>query len=483
MLTSRQMSASHSQALALSDRGGGGGGLSHPAACRATGDGLTSAVARRAAHFTIHALDANGWRKRQGGEPFVVSIRGPGAVTTSVRDCQDGTYSVGWVASVSGVYWIVISLHGEHIAGSPFSAQVTVPQADAKQCRCSGLGLHEAVAGESAVFKVEFNDYAGRPVPAESLDLALDIVGGGGRKDAAVASGFTLGGLTPVDGGPEGAYHARYSISRSGTYELHVRLRTSAEPVGGSPFVLHVRSGPAHAPTTELPIGDEAVRSTADVEDRLVIRAVDRLHNPCDAGACGLTAEIVPADGAASDAGFDSALVGVGGAAASDAKVRVIDRHDGSYEVSWKGQRAGAYRLSVRVRGAHVGKSPALVRILSSKPDKRACSMHGEGLRRAVAGEPATLQVRCKDEFGNPVDSDPRTRFWLELQSSGEQGSSAVAGDALVTPGIAGKVGDGSGRPGGARGLESCEAAWADDGLFELRYVTTRAGDFDVVLW
>ena len=480
MLTSRQMSASHSQALALSDRGGGGGGLSHPAACRATGDGLTSAVARRAAHFTIHALDANGWRKRQGGEPFVVSIRGPGAVTTSVRDCQDGTYSVGWVASVSGVYWIVISLHGEHIAGSPFSAQVTVPQADAKQCRCTGLGLHEAVAGESAVFKVEFNDYAGRPVPAESLDLALDIVGGGGRKDAAVASGFTLGGLTPVDGGPEGAYHARYSISRSGTYELHVRLRTSAEPVGGSPFVLHVRSGPAHAPTTELPIGDEAVRSTADVEDRLVIRAVDRLHNPCDAGACGLTAEIVPADGAASDAGFDSALVGVGGAAASDAKVRVIDRHDGSYEVSWKGQRAGAYRLSVRVRGAHVGKSPALVRILSSKPDKRACSMHGEGLRRAVAGEPATLQVRCKDEFGNPVDSDPRTRFWLEFKSSGERGSSA--GDAL-TLGIAGKVGDGSGRPGGARGLESCEAAWADDGLFELRYVTTRAGDFDVVLW
>jgi len=93
------------------------------------------------------------------------------------------------------------------------------------------------------------------------------------------------------------------------------------------------------------------------------------------------------------------------------------------------------------------------------------------------------MQVRCKDEFGNPVDSDPRTRFWLELKSNGEQGSSAVAGDALVTPGIAGKVGDGSGRPGGARGLESCEAAWADDGLFELRYVTTRAGDFDVVLW
>jgi hypothetical protein len=74
-----------------------GGSHAHPGSCHAEGDGLWSAMARRAAHFTIVALDARGRRRREGGEPFVVSIRGPGAVTTSVRDCQDGTYSVGWV--------------------------------------------------------------------------------------------------------------------------------------------------------------------------------------------------------------------------------------------------------------------------------------------------------------------------------------------------------------------------------------------------
>ena len=42
-------------------------------------------------------------------------------------------------------------------------------------------------------------------VPAESLDLALDTVGGGGQRDAAVAAGFALGGLTAIEGGPFGA--------------------------------------------------------------------------------------------------------------------------------------------------------------------------------------------------------------------------------------------------------------------------------------
>ena len=77
-------------------------GPSHPSSCQVSGEGLSSAVAHRAANFAIYAQDSNGRRRREGGEPFVVSIRGPGAVTTSVRDCQDGTYSCGWVATVSG---------------------------------------------------------------------------------------------------------------------------------------------------------------------------------------------------------------------------------------------------------------------------------------------------------------------------------------------------------------------------------------------
>ena len=53
-----------------------------------------------------------------------------------------------------------VTLRGEHIAGSPFSAQVSVPHADARQCRLAGLGLREAVAGEPAQFRIDFADVA-----------------------------------------------------------------------------------------------------------------------------------------------------------------------------------------------------------------------------------------------------------------------------------------------------------------------------------
>ena len=40
--------------------------------------------------------------------------------------------------------------------GSPFSATVSVPHADARQCRLSGLGLSEAVAGEQGLALIWF---------------------------------------------------------------------------------------------------------------------------------------------------------------------------------------------------------------------------------------------------------------------------------------------------------------------------------------
>ena len=448
-------------------------------------------MARRAAHFTILALDNHGRRRREGGDPFVVSIRGPGAVTTSVRDATDGTYSVGWVANVSGTYWIVVSLYGEHISGSPFSAQVSVPHADARSCRLAGLGLRQAVAGDGAQFRIDFADVAGRAVPAESLDLALDLEGGGGRRDAADAAGFALGGLAALADGPEGAYHARYAIGRAGVYELHVRLRSSGEALPGSPFTLHVSPAPAHAPTTELPIDMIPRRSSAGTADTAVIRTVDRLHNACVVGGEGLTADIVPnASGKSTDAGWDDGPIGVGGLASSDVRVAVRDIGDGSYEVRWNGERRGMYRLSVRLRGAHLGGSPVALRMLSGRPHPDSCAMSGEGLRHAVAGKEALLIIACKDRFGNPVDADKRTRMWIELLAprahAGRRKAHFLSGSVALATSVSTRTpGDNAidYEDGDERGLQACEALWADDGLMEVRYTTTRAGSFDVVLW
>ena len=86
-----------------------------------------------------------------------------------------------------------------------------------------------------------------RAAEAERASSARDLLA---ARDAAEAAGFSLGGLAAVENGPEGAYHARYAVSRAGTYELHVRLRSTSEALPGSPFILSVTGGAAHAPTT-----------------------------------------------------------------------------------------------------------------------------------------------------------------------------------------------------------------------------------------
>ena len=307
------------------------GGVNIPAASssayRASGAGLHAAIATRPAQFTVHALSPRGdfvankrtWRRGDpsGHEPpFSVAIRGPGSVKIGAAEqsSEDGAHTITWVAKVSGEYTIsVCERHGAHIIGSPFTAAVTVAHADPMACLLSGAGLNHAIAGESTRFRVEYRDAADRDVPAEPLDLTLHSADfsndGDSHFDAAdVAShaGFANGGLvTPSSAGnptsnPKSNDAAgcvceqQYAINRAGEYLLHVRLRSSAMPVRGSPFALTVHGGPAHARTTsclsELPKGRKMVESSAGEPGKLRFRAVDRLGNLCHDGGANVTA-------------------------------------------------------------------------------------------------------------------------------------------------------------------------------------------------
>jgi hypothetical protein len=175
----------------------------------------------------------------------------------------------------------------------------------------------------------------------------------------------------------------------------------------------------------------------------------------------------------------------VGGVASSDLRVGVRDIGDGTYEVRWHGEVKGMYRLSVRLASVHVAGSPVPLRMLSARPEPQACVMGGDGLREAQAGREALIVVRCKDRFGNAIDADKRTRMWIELRRPRGDGRTSDRGARAAG---AGGGGDGAADtepwdPGEKRGLQTCEALWADDGMMELRYLTTRAGIFDVVLW
>jgi hypothetical protein len=135
--------------------------------CRAEGDGLSRAIARQQATFTVVAADASGLKLEYGGDVFRVDIRGASAVRARVFDNEDGTYTVRYIASTSGAYDIGISLNGLTLEGSPYRVSVITPRPDPTKCHVSGDALQLAVAREPAMFEISFIDGLGQHTHAE----------------------------------------------------------------------------------------------------------------------------------------------------------------------------------------------------------------------------------------------------------------------------------------------------------------------------
>ena len=82
-----------------------------------------------------------------------------------------------------------------------------------------------------------------------------------------------------------------YSIGKCGTYLLHIGLRQQSTPLPGSPFVLEVSPGPAHALATRieediLPLRGRVVTSKDKASEGcvLLLRACDKMGNACTKG-------------------------------------------------------------------------------------------------------------------------------------------------------------------------------------------------------
>ena len=148
-----------------------------PFRCTVTGDGLRYAMARQWATFTITAFDSDGNKIDAGGEPFTIAVRGKSIVTTKAIDQMNGSYIVGYRASVSGQYTISVSLFGVLLPGSPFQLTVLSRCPDPSACRLRGHGLSNAVAREPTAFEIEFIDAFGQVTHAEELDVFVERIG------------------------------------------------------------------------------------------------------------------------------------------------------------------------------------------------------------------------------------------------------------------------------------------------------------------
>lgn len=211
--------------------------------------------------------------------------------------------------------------------------------------------------------------------------------------------GFAYGGVSP------GTLHAKgqlvrvhtvsYSIGLAGKYRLHVGLRQQAVGLPGSPFDIEVVPGGAYAPSTRLPMEQLPLRGVVGDKWRgMVIFAADKIGNQCVKGGAKVKISSDP-----------------------DVEANCSDNGDGSYAFQWRSERSGTYAVNVTIDGIAVLGSPTSLTMLAAGLEVNNCEIAGTGLTKAVAGEPAVLKIKIRDQYGNGATPSTALKFILSLQT------------------------------------------------------------------
>lgn len=197
----------------------------HSGMCTAQGEGLQKTLTTVPGQFVIKAdqknLIADGY--------LVIQVKGVvKQVECRVRaeDNKDGTYRVAYLAKHPGAYLISITVHGDHIPGSPFK-MTAVPGPDASKCIAYGPALERTTIlsiGKPIDFSVDTHN-------AGTGDLSVRAVGPGG----VLASVYTSNGDSP------GVYDIRLDPVRHGKYRVSVKW--SNQHIPDSPFRLKIFPG------------------------------------------------------------------------------------------------------------------------------------------------------------------------------------------------------------------------------------------------
>ena len=90
-----------------------------------------------------------------------------------------------------------------------------------------------------------------------------------------------------------------------------------------------------------------------------------------------------------------------------------IDQQDGTYLLSWQGEVAGTFSMSITVGGMHIRGSPTQLTMLAAELEVSKCEFVAE--KAAVAGVAETIQLVCRDPFGNDAGTLLELRFGLVL--------------------------------------------------------------------
>lgn len=337
------------------------------ATSNAFGPGLTVGHVSKPQTFQIQARDSKENPLKHGGDPFEVLVTVDGnAVQTEVTDNGDGLYDVIYHPEYPGEYLVEISLRGEPLKGAPH--KVINYGATPENSYAVGPGLEKGQAEHPAVFTIHGVNVDGQPLKTGGDPFSVSVEGPHGT---SVEPSITDNG--------DGTYTVSYAPQSPGDYKVNVFLFD--KDIKDLPKTVHFKPA-ASAEKTEVH-GPGLKNGQAEKPAHFKIIARDpQGHQRADGG--------------------DNFAVNVDGPV--HVTPQIHDNGDGTYDVTYKTDEPGDYKVNVTLDGKPVAHLPVDVHI---RPAPSAHNSHadGPGLNsgHVFDNEPAQFTIHAKDPKGNPL--------------------------------------------------------------------------------
>ncbi|TFJ96769.1 Filamin-C [Platysternon megacephalum] len=304
---------------------------------KASGPGLntTGVPASLPVEFTIDAKDA-------GEGLLAVQITDPEGKPkkATIRDNQDGTYTVSYVPDTTGRYTILIKYGGDEIPYSPYRIRA-LPTGDASKCTVTGAGIGPTIQiGEETVITVDTK------------------AAGKGKVTCTVCTPDGSEVDVDVVENEDGTFDIFYTAPQPGKYVICVRF-------GGE----HIPNSPFQVLATDRPL------MGVNGLDVAGLRPFD-LVIPFTIKKGEITGEVRMPSGKV-------------------AKPDITDNKDGTVTVRYAPTEAGLHEMDIRCDSLHIPGSP--LQFYVDYVNSGHVTAYGPGLTHGVVNKPATFTVNTKD--------------------------------------------------------------------------------------
>ena len=190
----------------------------------ATGDGLKNAVVGQEASFTIITTEM-GLLDKKAMEVSITGVRA-GRLKPSIKDNQNGTYTVTYTPHKPGAYVANIIVNKNKVLGSPFKINI-VSAPDATKCIVGGPALQRNSIHLSG----------------SHLEVTVDgSEAGSGKLEATIEGPNKYRPKVYMSEGINGLYSIKFQATHPGRYSI--QLLWAGQEIPGSPFKVRVYQAP-----------------------------------------------------------------------------------------------------------------------------------------------------------------------------------------------------------------------------------------------